>query len=149
MWIQELIERRGFPALHLESPAADVKTLERQEGSQSSFNREWQVIQVGDVEVVVDRSGIAQLKIDFRNGTPAIPKALGIISPAWHSHIDLYDALNLIDDAELNWQIDQRLSFDRQLTLRVQDFCELSFDLDRRELLSVKLLRSTMPEGSA
>lgn len=149
MWIRELIERRGFPALHLESSPADIRTLERQESIQSSFNREWQVIRAGDVEVIVDQSGIAQLKTDFRKGTPAIPKAFGAITPEWHSHIELYDALNLIDDAGLDWQIDQRLSFDRQLTLRVQDFCELSFDLDRRELLSVKLLRSTMPERSA
>lgn len=60
----------------------------------------------------------------------------------WNRDASLYEILERLDEAGLMWEIDQRLTFDRQLTLRVEKICELAFDLERRELQAVRLVRS-------
>lgn len=99
-------------------------------------------MRLADVEAIADDIGIVQLKIDFRNGNPSIPEGVGRLSPTWNRDTDVYTILEQLDEAGLRWEIDQRLTFDRQLTLHVEKICEILFDLDRRELQAVKLVRT-------
>lgn len=142
MWLSGLIRDHGFPSLNTESSNSELRRFESQPGCQTSTGEGWRILHLGDVEVWADDVGVVQLRIDFRNGTPVNPDELGNLAPGWNRDTSLYEILEQLDEAGLTWEIDQRLTFERQLTLRVEKICELVFDLERRELQAVRLVRS-------
>jgi hypothetical protein len=70
------------------------------------------------------------------------PAELGIELPKPDS--TPYDICAFLDDAQIEWEIDQRWTFDRQLCLATRAGVRFYFDIGSRELESVRLDRETL-----
>lgn len=90
-----------------------------------------------DLELTFDNGTIKQIKIGLSNTNPKIPNKLA--EDVWqvNQSMKIEELLDLIDNYEISWRVNEKWSFDRQLCLVTEGKVFLFLDLDRREFQSL------------
>ena len=139
MWIKDFISRSGFANLSVGSSTDNLAVLLQQLPPETQLQKSPTIVRIDDIEVSFNDTVIQRVKILFWNGIPRIPQIINPQVNGWHRDMSLYDAIIEIELSDIPWMIEQRLTFDRQLTLKIAKECMVVFDLDHRELQSISI----------
>ena len=97
------------------------------------------IFKYGDVEVTAESKTLRQIKVCIDIGIPEIPDSLSPEVWPIHEHTTLEEGLDLIDAAEVTWQLHEKRTYFRHLCFVVESGVLLYYDLSFRGFQSVSI----------